>query len=153
MNLLDDISEGALVALDTMIWIYEFEAHPVFGPVVQPFFRDRLATGLNQAGSSRLTLGELLVQPLAAGRADIADQYRGLFTPRPNFFVWQVTRDVVDCAAGLRAKYRTKMLDALHLASAIVNQAAIFLSNDEELRRVTELRVLVLADYTTAAPP
>lgn len=150
MNLLEDIPEGALVALDTMIWIYEFEAHPVFGPVVHPFFRDRLGTGRNRAGSSLLTLGELLVQPLAAGRSDIADQYRGLFAPAPGFSVWEVTRDVVEQAASLRAKYRTKMLDALHLASAIVNQAAIFLSNETDFRRVTELRVLVLADYVAA---
>jgi len=72
VTLLDDIPEGSLVALDTMVWIYEFEAHPVFGPIVHPFFRDRLDAGKNRAGSSLLTLGELLVQPLASGRADIA---------------------------------------------------------------------------------
>ena len=59
-----------------MVWIYEFEAHPVFGPVVHPFFHDRLDAGKNQAGSSLLKLGELLVQPFASGRVDIADSYR-----------------------------------------------------------------------------
>jgi hypothetical protein len=34
MTLLDAIPEGALVALDTMGWIYEFEANPTFGPIV-----------------------------------------------------------------------------------------------------------------------
>jgi hypothetical protein len=61
MNLLDEIPEGALVALDTMVWIYEFEAHPRFGPVVRTLFRDGLGTGRNSAGASLLVLGELLV--------------------------------------------------------------------------------------------
>ena len=153
MSLLDDIPEGSLVALDTMVWIYEFESHPVFGPIVHPFFRDRLDTAKNRAGSSLLTLGELLVQPLAVGRNDIADQYRQLFTPGPVFSVWDITRDVVEQAAALRAKHRVKMLDAVHVAAAILNGATIFISNEEGLRRVTELKVLVLADYVPPPSP
>jgi predicted nucleic acid-binding protein len=41
------------------------------------------------------------------------------------------------------------MLDALHLASALENQAELFVSNDAELRRVKELRVVILSDYLT----
>jgi hypothetical protein len=33
MSLLDDIPPGSLVALDTVIWIYELEANPIFGPI------------------------------------------------------------------------------------------------------------------------
>ena len=153
MTLLDDIPEGSLVALDTMVWIYEFEAHADFGPIVHPFFRDRLDAGKNRTGSSLLTLGELLVQPLASGRADIADTYRRLFVSGPVFDVWAVTREVVERAASLRAAHRFKMLDALHLASAIENKASIFLTNEEQLRRVTEIKVLVLGNYATPVSP
>lgn len=153
MNLLDDIPEGSLVALDTVVWIYEVEANPVFGPVVHPFFRDRLSAGLNRAGSSLLTLGELLVQPLAMGRNDLADRYRGYLTTNPDFTAWDVTRSIIERAAALRAKYGTKMLDSLHLASALENGAALFVSNDAGLRRVSELRVLILADYLPSTAP
>jgi hypothetical protein len=30
MTLLDDIPQASLVALDTVVWIYEFEAHAVY---------------------------------------------------------------------------------------------------------------------------
>ncbi len=135
------------MALDTVAWIYEVEAHSVFGPIVRPFFRDRLDAGKNQAGSSILTLGELLVQPLAAGRPDIADRYRAFFQPGSRFAVWEVTRGVVEHAAQLWAKYRLTMIDALHLATAVANGASLFLSNDRNLRQVIEIKVLVLADY------
>lgn len=149
MTLLDAIPEGSLVALDTVIWIYEVEAHPDFGPVVHPFFRDRLGAGRNPAGTSLLTLGELLVQPLSAGRTDLADRYRAYLSPSPGFFVWDVTRAVVEVAARLRAGYRLKMLDALHVATAIINRADLFLTNDEGLRRVTEVTVMTLTSFVT----
>ena len=147
MNLIDAVPAGTLVALDTMVWIYELEAHPQFGPVVHSFFCDGLEAGRNPAGSSQLTLGELLVQPLSVGRADLADRYRRIFTTGSGFTVWDVTREVVEMAAALRAKYRLRMLDALHVASAVVNRAGFFVTNDEGLRRVNELKVLILADF------
>src|SRR5262249_29219833 len=126
LSLLAAIPEGTLVALDTVILIYEVESNPVFGPVVHPFFHDRLNSGKNTAGSSLLALGELLVQPLALGRTDIADRYRMFFNAGPSFTTWDVTRAVVEEAARLRACYRLKMIDALHLATAITNHAALF---------------------------
>ena len=147
MTLLEAIPEGALVALDTVAWIYEVEAHPVFGPVVNSFFQERLATGKNDAGSSLLALGELLVQPLAKGDKDLADRYRSYFVPSEDWQVWEVTRDVIERAAELRALYRLKMIDALHVSSALVNNAQLFVSNDEGLRRVKEIQVLILSDF------
>lgn len=152
MNLLDDLPANALVGLDTMVWIYELEDHPQFGSIVHSFFTDGLKTGRLQAGSSLLALGELLVRPLAAGRPEIADIYRGIFISGSGFFVWEITRAVVETAASLRAKYRLKMIDALHVASALVNGAGFFLSNDEELRHLTEIKVLHLGDYLSPGP-
>jgi predicted nucleic acid-binding protein len=153
MSLLDDIPEGTLVALDASIWIYEFEANPTYGPIVQPFFRDRLDVGKNRFGSSLLALAEVLVQPLSLGRKDLADCYRAAFLPRPGFEVWEMTRDVVERSADLRARYRLKLVDALHLAAALANRADRFLSNDDAFRRVTEIKVLLLDDYVPSAAP
>jgi uncharacterized protein len=152
MNLIDAVPAGAVVALDTMVWIYELEAHPEFGPIVRSFFRDGLEAGRNRAGSSLLTLGELLVQPLSLGRLELVDRYRRIFTPDSGFAVWEVTRDVVETAAALRAKYRLRMLDALHVASALVHRAGFFVTNDEGLRRVNEVKVLILSDLVAKTP-
>ena len=119
----------------------------------RPFFRDRLNAGKNHAGASVLTLGELLVKPLTLGRMDLVAAYQTTFSARPGFDVWEATRDVVEKAAELRAKYKFKMMDALHVASAIVNRADLFLTNDDGLRRVTEIKVLVLKGYLPGATP
>jgi predicted nucleic acid-binding protein len=153
VNLLDDIPENVLVGIDAVIWIYEFERNAVFGPMLEPFFRDRLNTGKNRAGASVLTLGEVLVKPLSLGRMDLVAAYRTTFSSRPGFDVWDAARNVVEKAAELRARYKLKMMDALHVASAVVNRADLFLTNDDGLRRVTEIKVLVLKDYLPGAGP
>lgn len=153
MSLLDDIPEGDLVGLDTACWIYAVESHPTFEPVVQSFILGRLKTGKNLAGSSLLALAELLVLPLKLGRRDLVDTYRAYFQPGPNWSVWEVTRVVIEKAAELRAKYALKLADAIHVASAILQQASVFLCNDNGLRRVKEIKVLIVADYVTAGTP
>ena len=147
MSLLDDIPEGSLVALDTVIWIYQFEANPVFGPITNELFQDGFGTGRCRPACSLLALGELLVQPLAMGRADIADQYRRIIAPGPQLTVWESGREIIETAAALRARYRVRLLDAIHVAGAIMHNAHSFLTNDEGLRRIQEVPILVLGDY------
>jgi hypothetical protein len=51
LNLLDAVPPGARVGLDTAPLIYFIEAHVAYGPVVLPFFSERLEPGLNEAES------------------------------------------------------------------------------------------------------
>jgi hypothetical protein len=34
----DDIGAGSLVAIDTVVWIYEFESNPIVGPLAHDVF-------------------------------------------------------------------------------------------------------------------
>jgi predicted nucleic acid-binding protein len=152
MSLLDDIPRGSMVALDTVVWIYELEANPVFGPITDELFQNGFGSGHCRAGCCLLALGELLVQPLSLGRLDIADNYRRVIAPGPQLTVWEVNREVIEAAAVLRSKYRVKFLDALHVACAATSGAECFLTNDEGLRRIQEIPIMILADYVTPTP-
>jgi predicted nucleic acid-binding protein len=152
MSLLDDIRLGSLVAIDTVIWIYEFETNPIFGPITDELFQNGFGSGHCRAGCSLLALGELLVQPLAVGRLDIADEYRRIIVPSPQLTVWDLDREVIETAAVLRARYRVRLLDAIHVACAVVHGAHCFLTNDEGLRRIQEVPILILADYVPLTP-
>lgn len=152
MNILDAIPAGGLVALDTVVWIYEFEGNPLFGPVTRPLFEQGFGTGRCRAACSLLVLGEVLVKPLADSRLDIADRYRRILSTTSDLTVWPITREVIEMTASLRARYRVRMLDAIHVSSAIVHGADCFVTNDEGLRRISEVLVLILADYLPTAP-
>ena len=43
--------------------------------------------------------------------------------------------------------YRLRMIDALHIASAIHYGAASFVTNDVALRRVTEIPIVMREDF------
>jgi predicted nucleic acid-binding protein len=150
MTLLDQIPQGVLVAVDTAPWTYAFEAHPVYAPILQPLIDERFATGSNRAGASVLVLAEIMVQPLSRGRHDLAAAYRQFFRDPVRVAAWGCNESISELAAGLRARHRLKIIDALHVASAIYNSAAVFLSNDSGLRRVTEIQILILDDFLPA---
>lgn len=57
MSLVDDIPPGSLVALDTVISIYELEANPIFGPITDELFQNGFGSGHCRAGCSLLALG------------------------------------------------------------------------------------------------
>lgn len=55
-----------------------------------------------------------------------------------------LSREVVDLATGIRARYGFKAPDSLHLAAAVWSQCEVFLTNDHRLDRFRELAVEVV---------
>jgi predicted nucleic acid-binding protein len=51
---------------------------------------------------------------------------------------------VAERAADLRARHNLRTPDALQIAAALETGCQAFLTNDTQLKRVTELRVLIL---------
>jgi len=50
-------------------------------------------------------------------------------------------------ATGLRARYDIRVPDALQIAAALEAGATLFVTNDQRLAKVQDIRVLVLDDY------
>src|SRR5205807_1466527 len=129
MPLLDELPAGAIVGLDTAPLIYFIEGHADYGPVVSPFFLDRLEQGLNEAVTSVVSLGEVLVQPLAAARLDLVQRYKDLLTAGPHLTLADITRGIAEQAADLRVRYGIRLPDACQLAAALTGGATHFLTN------------------------
>jgi predicted nucleic acid-binding protein len=152
MNLLTDIPSGDLVGLDTAPFIYFVEAHPAYGPLVRPLFESRIEPGLNLATTSMVTWSEVLVKPLQAGRLDLVQQYRDLLIGNSNLESVELTAEIGERSAELRAKYGIRLMDALQIAACLKRGADCFLTNDGGLRKVTEIPILVLQDYLPPNP-
>ncbi len=135
--------KGQKIALDTMVFIYAFEEHPTYLPIIRPFFR-AVEKGEVEAVTSTLTLAECLVQPYRKKDMALAARYRVLFRNFPNLSVIPVTDDIAERTALLRANYRLKTPDAIQLASALVSGSRSFLTNDEALGPVEGIQILVL---------
>jgi predicted nucleic acid-binding protein len=136
-----------IVGLDTSIFIYHFEAHPRYLPLTQ-----KLLTGV-QAGqwtaiTSIITVMELTVHPWQMGRSSVAREYEALLIHFPNLTLVDVNRDVARRAAQLRAHYNVRPADALQVATALLEGATTFVTNDRKLTWLSqEIEIIVLDDF------
>ena len=146
MTSLDTALAGVTrLGLDTAPVVYLVETHPRYGPLVVDIF-DRMARGGLRAVTSPITLAEVLVLPLQRGDVQLQRAYRDVLLRNRYLDLLPIVDVVSARAAELRAAYRLRLMDALQLALALQAGCEAFLTNDLALRRVTELRVLVLDD-------
>ena len=131
------------VALDTMIFIYAFEDHPVYQAILKSFFH-ALEKGELHAVTSTLTITECLVQPYRKKDFALSAQYLVLFRNFPNLSIIPLTDDIAERAAFLRAQYNLRTPDAVQLATALVSGCHAFLTNDDRFLVVEGIRILVL---------
>jgi hypothetical protein len=78
VGLIERLGPGP-VAVDTPIFIYMMEEHPVYLPEVEPLF-EQAAAGKRELVTSSLTLLELLVIPYRSGNRRLAAQYEAILT-------------------------------------------------------------------------
>ena len=135
-----------LTGFDTSVFVYHVERSVSYAPLTS-LVLDSVAAGSFAAVTSILTLMELTVQPLQRGRRDLAEQYEIFVTEHPNLTVAPIDTVMVRTAAELRAAYRLRAIDALHVAACLEAGASAFLTNDRDLPRVRELQVLLLDDF------
>ncbi len=135
-----------VVGLDAMTFIYHFEDNPAFAPLTEALF-EAIEVGNLLAHVSILLVGEVLTGARKAGDEETLMHYRHVFSVFPNLRLHDVDMTVVEKMADLRAKYGLRTPDAIHMATALLHGAQAFVTNDNSLKRVTELDVLVLSDY------
>jgi predicted nucleic acid-binding protein len=137
----------ATIGLDTSVFIYHLEAHPRYQPLTQELLAD-VQAGRQTAVTSVITVMELTVRPWQLGRSAVAREYEALLVHFPNLVLADVTRAVARRAAQLRARYNVRPADALQTATALLNGATAFVTNDRNLARLApELDVLVLESF------
>ncbi|MBI3015806.1 MAG: PIN domain-containing protein [Candidatus Tectomicrobia bacterium] len=132
------------IGLDSNILIYFIEAHPKYHGLVEKIF-ESFETGGNLGVCSTLSLLEVLVQPYRKNDDEMVNQFYALLTTYPNLTWLELSVEIADLAARLRARYHLKTPDAVLLATAVYSGATGFVGNDEQLKRVTDLDILLLS--------
>jgi predicted nucleic acid-binding protein len=89
---------------------------------------------------------EVLVHPLRHGDEALAHQYNDILLSSANIVTRPVTDAIAQKAAGLRARYNLRTPDAIQLAVAINERAAVFLTNDRGLPQLEDIKIQCLCD-------
>jgi predicted nucleic acid-binding protein len=135
---------GHKVYLDTNLFIYVLNDTPALAEPSLALLQacaDRQLLGL----TGDATLAELLVKPLQRNDAAAVAAVRALLIDDGAVQLLGHDRATFERAAQLRASHGLKMLDALHLATALQAGAACFISNDQRFPRLASIECLSLA--------
>ena len=145
MALNELLADGYSIALDTNILIYYVEEHPEYLSLLAPVF-DRIRDGSLFAHVSVMSLMEVLVIPFRPGEKTLAEQYREIVTSS-RVVLHDLSRDIAERAAELRAQYRLTAPDAIVAATAIEAGYTHLITNDDRFRAVPNIEVLVIREY------
>ena len=137
--------KGKIIGLDTMVFIYHFEENQIYSPLTFSIF-ESLEKGNFNAITSILTLLEILVKPKRESNLILTERYKILLETFPNLQVKALDENIADVASSLRANYNINTPDAIQVATSLEAQADIFITNDTSLKKITEIKVLLLSE-------
>lgn len=132
------------VYLDASGFIYSVERIEPYRTLLEPMWL-QAQTGQFSIVSSDLVVLETLVKPLREGDTVVELLFRSLFEASEVKLI-PATRPLWEEAARLRAETGLKTPDALHAAAALHAGCTMFITNDDDFRRLKELPVVVLDD-------
>ena len=130
--------QGALLVIDSAPIIYTLEGHPRLAPRYRELFKRHAAGELTFAVTT-ITLAEVLTGPLAAGEEALARRYRSLLE---SWRMIEVTSDIAESAARIRARFKLKLPDAIQAASALAINADALVTHDRDFASVRGLTVV-----------
>jgi len=143
MKIADALFGVDLLGVETAPFIYYTESRPTYADKMQAIFQ-RMNRGQFEILCSVITLSETLNKPIEANDQILISAYTSLFENTSGVTLVSVNKEIARRAAYLRAQYKLKTPDALHVATALETGCQAFLTNDLGLKRVSEIRVLVL---------
>jgi predicted nucleic acid-binding protein len=106
-----------------------------------------LIYGKIDAITSTVTLSEVLVLPFKMKNETLAEKYREILLYSDGLTTFEIFHDVSELSSRLRAKYSIRTPDAIQIAVGIIYGADTFLTNDSSLKRVIDIKIVVLEDF------
>ncbi|MEZ4526031.1 MAG: PIN domain-containing protein [Desulfobacterales bacterium] len=147
MNTAQYLSGVRSVFLDTAPVIYYVEAHPLYLPKVEEIF-EYIDNSSLVAVTSPITLSECLILPYRLKSEELEEKFSALIVRGGNTLFMPIDDITAKQAAKIRVKYNLSLADALQVAVALAAECDAFLTNDIALKRVQELKILVIDEIT-----
>ena len=136
-------SQG-VVYLDSSAIIYSVERNEPYLTLLSPVWR-QAEEGQFAIVCSEVAVAETLVRPIRDGNNELEFAFQSVFAA-PEVQLVPVSRRLWEDAARLRADTGLKLPDAIHAATALRVDCALFVTNDTDYRRVPELPTVILDD-------
>lgn len=139
-----ELSNYNLIAIDTNIFIYHLTKNTRFHLQARKLFETTIKNKVNIV-TSNVTLIELLSPDIPL---DWIEVLKEKFMQTPYLKIIEVSNDIALEAAEIRRKYKFTLPDAIHLATAQLFGAEVFITNDQKLKKFKKIKVLQLPDLS-----
>jgi predicted nucleic acid-binding protein len=148
------IPPGASLLVDTSAALAYLTGTEPASPLAEQVFDAFVATGRNPAALSMVTVEEILVRPFRSGTAAVATA-EGFLRHFAEIRLVEVSYDIAREAARIRAATGMRTPDALIIATALVTEVDILVTNDRSWRAAFDAtaagpRVIVIKDLVPA---
>lgn len=140
-----DLEDHRKVGIDTDVFLHHFEGGQL--AEVTTVLLERVQDGHCAGVVCSLSVAEAIARPLELGMEGLADRYRILFHEMPNLEVAPVDEEVAAEAASISAQHGLGIVEGCVLAAVGSAGATALFTNNNRLRVVKSLRVMVLDDY------
>lgn len=132
MGRIEKIHDHKRIALDTNVFIYALEDNKKF-PLATEIFQ-KLSKKKTRAFTSILSILEAIVPLYQKDKKERIPDYVNFIRGQGLITVVQVDQAVALKAAELRALYKLKTPDSIHLATALISNASLFLTADRDFK-------------------
>jgi predicted nucleic acid-binding protein len=133
------------IFLDTSPVVYHFEKNPAYLDVTAAIF-SQIDNGTLTAVTSPVTLAESLVQPYQRAHVALQQAFMNFIMLGNNTLFTPMNDSIASKAAELRARHNIGLMDAFQFSTALATSCDALLTNDFALRRVTEIKVIMIDD-------
>ena len=127
--------------MDSAPIIYVLDGHATLGPAYLPLF-EAVAAGRNRVVVSTTTVAEVLGGPLRHGQEVLSARHRHMMTRSAGWRAVDLTVDIAEHAACIRARHGLKLPAAIQVATALAVDAFALVTHDRDFSASSELPIL-----------
>jgi predicted nucleic acid-binding protein len=125
------IAGASRLYVDSNVLIYMIEGLEPYAGLAARTFEIAGRSGALMA-TSELTAAECMIRPFREKNWKLIRSYERLFENRGDLALLAADYGVIKMAAELGGAHRLKLVDAIHVATAVAAGCEIFLTNDKE---------------------
>jgi predicted nucleic acid-binding protein len=140
-----EILNANRIYADSNVLIYLVEGSPEFLPFSEKIFRYAIENGMPLV-TSEIAIAECLHGAYKYGSETLAEEYREIFLDANVFSFVPITRDILERSAMIGTEQKLKLIDSIHVTSAIDAGCDVFVTNDRGIRSTPNLKVVQLPD-------
>ena len=134
---------GNSVYIDTNIFIYFLDGNKDFLAVVAPFL-EAVSAGKIIGYTGDAVIAETMVRPYKIGNIAMIEQFKAFFYREEFLTILPHDSKTFDVAAQISAKHGMKLIDALHLATALQAGCKYLITQDMVFKQVEGVELVNL---------